>query len=97
MTGIAPYIYGPHGILDKRTTINEESSVFYYHSGHSGSRRLSWTIRSLNQYNAAMDFRKGDGKKIQSIKDSVTITYIHSYIHYLYRKTLQVQHPLVSP
>jgi RHS repeat-associated protein len=40
MTGIATYIYGPNGILGKRTTINEESNTFYYHTDHLGSTRL---------------------------------------------------------
>ena len=39
-TGTADYIYGPRGTLAKRTTINEESSTFYYHTDHLGSTRL---------------------------------------------------------
>ena len=39
-TGEAIYMYGPHGLLAKRTTINEESNTFYYHSDHVGSIRL---------------------------------------------------------
>ncbi len=39
-TGTATYIYGPTGRLAKRTTINEESDMFYYHTDHLGSTRL---------------------------------------------------------
>ena len=39
-TGQATYIYGPSGMLAKRTTINEETNIFYYHSDHLGSTRL---------------------------------------------------------
>jgi RHS repeat-associated protein len=39
-TGSATYIYGPRGRLAKRTTINEESNTFYYHTDHLGSTRL---------------------------------------------------------
>jgi len=39
-TGTACYIYGPKGQLAKRTTINEESNMFYYHTDHLGSTRL---------------------------------------------------------
>jgi len=39
-TGTATYIYGPTGRLAKRTTINEETNTFYYHSDHLGSTRL---------------------------------------------------------
>ncbi|MBU7027823.1 MAG: hypothetical protein HXS48_12880, partial [Theionarchaea archaeon] len=39
-TGTATYIYGPRGRLAKRTTINQESNTFYYHSDHLGSTRL---------------------------------------------------------
>ena len=39
-TGTAAYIYGPTGRLAKRTTINEESSTFYYHVDHLESTRL---------------------------------------------------------
>ncbi|MBU7047927.1 MAG: RHS repeat-associated core domain-containing protein, partial [Theionarchaea archaeon] len=39
-TGTALYIYGPTGRLAKRTTINNESSTFYYHADHQGSTRL---------------------------------------------------------
>jgi RHS repeat-associated protein len=39
-TGTACYIYGPQGQLAKRTTINEESRMFYYHTDHLGSTRL---------------------------------------------------------
>ena len=38
--GTASYIYGPTGRLAKRTTINEESRTFYYHTDHLGSTRL---------------------------------------------------------
>ncbi len=40
MTGTACYIYGPAGRLAKRTTINSESNIFYYHADHLGSTRL---------------------------------------------------------
>jgi RHS repeat-associated protein len=39
-TGEATYVYGPTGRLAKRTTINEETNVFYYHTDHLGSTRL---------------------------------------------------------
>ena len=39
-TGTATYIYGPIGILAKRTTIESESNTFYYHTDHLGSTRL---------------------------------------------------------
>ncbi|MBU7017443.1 MAG: hypothetical protein HXS44_08035 [Theionarchaea archaeon] len=37
--GSAYYIYEPKGQLTRRT-INEESSMFYYHTDHLGSTRL---------------------------------------------------------
>ncbi len=37
--GTATYIYGPYGILAKRT-LNSESHTFYYHTDHLGSTRL---------------------------------------------------------
>ena len=40
MTGTACYIYGPAGKLAKRTTIEQESNIFYYHTDHLGSTRL---------------------------------------------------------
>ena len=40
-TGVACYIYGPQGLLAKRTTINEESSMFYYHTDHLGTRLVT--------------------------------------------------------
>jgi RHS repeat-associated protein len=39
-TGSAIYIYGPTGMLAKRTTINGETNTFYYHTDHLGSIRL---------------------------------------------------------
>jgi len=39
-TGTAAYIYGPKGRLAKRTTVNQESNTFYYHTDHLGSTRL---------------------------------------------------------
>ncbi len=39
-TGTACYVYGPTGTLAKRTTINQESNTFYYHTDHLGSTRL---------------------------------------------------------
>jgi RHS repeat-associated protein len=39
-TGEATYVYGPTGRFAKRTTINEETNVFYYHTDHLGSTRL---------------------------------------------------------
>jgi RHS repeat-associated protein len=38
--GTAVYIYGPLGRLAKRTTIDNETSTFYYHTDHLGSTRL---------------------------------------------------------
>ncbi|MGD2250943.1 MAG: RHS repeat-associated core domain-containing protein [Candidatus Methanofastidiosia archaeon] len=40
MTGTAVYIYGPTGRIAKRTTINQETNTFYYHTDHLGSTRL---------------------------------------------------------
>jgi RHS repeat-associated protein len=40
MTGTADYIYGPKGLLGKRTTVNQESNTFYCHVDHLGSNRL---------------------------------------------------------
>jgi len=40
MNGTATYIHGPTGKLAKRTTINQESSTFYYHTDILGSTRL---------------------------------------------------------
>jgi RHS repeat-associated protein len=39
-TGSACYIYGPTGRLGKRTTIQEETHIYYYHTDHGGSTRL---------------------------------------------------------
>ena len=39
-TGTANYIYGLTGKLAKRTTINQETNTFYYHTDHLGSTRL---------------------------------------------------------
>jgi RHS repeat-associated protein len=38
--GTADYIYGPKGLLTKRTTVNQESNTFYCHADHLGSNRL---------------------------------------------------------
>jgi RHS repeat-associated protein len=38
--GTATYIYGPGGRLAKRTTVNQETDTFYYHTDHLGSTRL---------------------------------------------------------
>ena len=40
-TGSASYIYGPTGLLAKRTTMGQESNTYYYHQDHSGSTRLT--------------------------------------------------------
>ncbi|MBU7038656.1 MAG: hypothetical protein HXS52_12060 [Theionarchaea archaeon] len=40
-TGTACYIYGPTGRLAKRTTVDEESNIFYYSGDHLGSTRLA--------------------------------------------------------
>jgi len=40
MIGTACYIYGPAGLLVKRTIIDSESTTFYYHSDLLGSTRL---------------------------------------------------------
>ncbi|MBU7036333.1 MAG: RHS repeat protein [Theionarchaea archaeon] len=37
--GSASYIYGPTGRIAKRTTIQGESNIFYYHTDHIGSTR----------------------------------------------------------
>ena len=39
-TGTATYIYGPTGTLAKRTTINQETNTFYYHTDWLGSTRV---------------------------------------------------------
>jgi len=39
-TGSACYVYGPTGLITKRTTINQESNIYYYHKDHLGSIRL---------------------------------------------------------
>jgi uncharacterized protein RhaS with RHS repeats len=39
-TGTACYIYGPFGLLAKRTTVNQESNTYFYHTDHLGSTRL---------------------------------------------------------
>ena len=39
-TGSATYIYGPTGKIAKRTTINEETNIYYVHADHLGSTRL---------------------------------------------------------
>ena len=39
-TGSAIYVYGPTGRLAKRSTIQQESTTFYYHTDHLGSTRL---------------------------------------------------------
>ena len=38
--GTATYIHGPQGILAKRTTVNQETNTFYYHTDHLGTTRL---------------------------------------------------------
>jgi RHS repeat-associated protein len=38
--GTAQYIYGPPGLLAKRTTLNQETNTYYYHTDHLGSTRL---------------------------------------------------------
>jgi RHS repeat-associated protein len=38
--GTADYIYGPEGLLARKTSINGESHTFYYHTDHLGSTRL---------------------------------------------------------
>jgi RHS repeat-associated protein len=40
MTGTAVYIYGPAGLLAKKTETAGESHTFYYHTDHLGSTRL---------------------------------------------------------
>jgi RHS repeat-associated protein len=39
-TGSACYIYGPTGMLAKRTTISQQSDTYFYHTDHLGSTRL---------------------------------------------------------
>jgi RHS repeat-associated protein len=39
-TGSACYIFGPTGTIAKRTTINQETHTYYYHTDHLGSTRL---------------------------------------------------------
>jgi RHS repeat-associated protein len=38
-TGIACHVYGPTGLLAKRTTISQQSDTYYYHTDHLGSVR----------------------------------------------------------
>ena len=38
-TGSACYVYGPTGLIAKRTTINQEFNTYYYHKDHLGSTR----------------------------------------------------------
>jgi len=38
--GSACYIYGPTGLIAKRTTIDQESNTYFYHKDHLGSTRL---------------------------------------------------------
>jgi RHS repeat-associated protein len=38
-TGYISYVYGPAGLLAKRTTIDQESNTYYYHKDHLGSTR----------------------------------------------------------
>jgi RHS repeat-associated protein len=38
--GTATYIYGPFGLLAKRTVINEQTNTYFYHANHLGSTRL---------------------------------------------------------
>jgi RHS repeat-associated protein len=38
-TGSACYVYGPTGLIAKRTTINQEYNTYYYHKDHLGSTR----------------------------------------------------------
>jgi RHS repeat-associated protein len=38
-SGSACYVYGPTGLMAKRTTINQESITYYYHKDHLGSTR----------------------------------------------------------
>ena len=38
-TGSACYVYGPTGLLAKRTMIDQESHTYYYHKDHLGSTR----------------------------------------------------------
>jgi RHS repeat-associated protein len=38
-TGYTSYVYGPTGLLAKRTTIDQESNTYYYHKNHLGSTR----------------------------------------------------------
>ena len=39
-TGSACYIYGPTGLITKRTTIDQETNTYFYHKDHLGSTRL---------------------------------------------------------
>jgi RHS repeat-associated protein len=36
----ASYVYGPQGVLAKRTTVNQETTTFFYHLDNLGSVRL---------------------------------------------------------
>jgi RHS repeat-associated protein len=39
-TGTATYVYGPSGRIVKQTTINNETTTYYYHTDHLGSTRM---------------------------------------------------------
>jgi RHS repeat-associated protein len=43
-TGSVCYVYGPIGLIAKRTTINQESNTYYFHTDHLGS------IRSMTDF-----------------------------------------------
>jgi RHS repeat-associated protein len=51
-TGSAGYIYGPSGLIAKRTTIDQETNTYYYHKDHLGSTR-SVTDSSKNIISAS--------------------------------------------
>jgi RHS repeat-associated protein len=51
-TGSACYVYGPIGLIAKRTTISQESNTYYYHKDHLGSTR-SVTDSSKNIISAS--------------------------------------------
>jgi RHS repeat-associated protein len=54
-TGSVGYIYGPTGLIAKRTTIDQESNTYFYHKDHLGSTRLvtdsSKNIITASTYN----------------------------------------------
>jgi RHS repeat-associated protein len=67
-TGTAAYIYGPKGTLAKRTTINDETNTFYYHTDHLGTTRLV-TDDNKNIVTAATYHPFGEPSSLEGSQD----------------------------